>query len=163
MNVTLEPPMRLRKMLGANEVQTTLGSSKQPCNTKLFVPTFRIFLSIAYLDHTELQKPFRFINLYTVHRFPETAVYTNVYRKMRITDRLLQHACRITLFTRENCGLCTQAKSVLSDVWDRRPFEYREVDIIKSQQIPRWRDLYEFDVPVVRTFDTYFAPQPTGH
>lgn len=69
---------------------------------------------------------------------------------MHLTNRLLQHACRITLFTRETCGLCTQAKSVLSDVWDRRPFEYKEIDIIKSQQIPRWRDLYEFDVPVVR-------------
>ncbi|KAH6660259.1 hypothetical protein BKA67DRAFT_653454 [Truncatella angustata] len=68
---------------------------------------------------------------------------------MRATGRLFQHASRITLFTRENCGLCTQAKSVLSDLWDQRPFEYKEVDIIKSQQIPRWRDLYEFDVPVI--------------
>ena len=69
---------------------------------------------------------------------------------MRVTTRLLQHASRITLFTRENCGLCTQARSVLSDVWDARPFEYQEVDIIKSDSVPRWRDLYEFDVPVVR-------------
>lgn len=71
---------------------------------------------------------------------------------MRATARLLQHASRITLFTRENCGLCTQARSVLSDVWDARPFEYQEVDIIKSDSVPRWRDLYEFDVPVVRSF-----------
>lgn len=69
---------------------------------------------------------------------------------MRAATRLLQHASRITLFTRENCGLCTQARSVLSDVWDARPFEYQEVDIIKSGSVPRWRDLYEFDVPVVR-------------
>ena len=70
---------------------------------------------------------------------------------MRLTARLLQHACRITLFTRENCGLCTQARSVLSNVWDARPFDFREVDIIKSEsKKPRWRDLYEFDVPVVR-------------
>lgn len=68
---------------------------------------------------------------------------------MRATARLLQHASRITLFTRENCGLCTQARSVLSDVWDARPFEYQEVDIIKSDSVPRWRDLYEFDVPVI--------------
>lgn len=74
---------------------------------------------------------------------------------MRATARLLQHASRITLFTRENCGLCTQARSVLSDVWDARPFEYQEVDIIKSDSVPRWRDLYEFDVPVVRSFFPY--------
>ncbi len=66
---------------------------------------------------------------------------------MRISSRLLQ-SCRITLFTRENCGLCTQAKSVLSDVWDKRPFAFKEVDIIKPESKP-WRDLYEFDVPVV--------------
>ncbi|KAK6221008.1 hypothetical protein LQW54_001580 [Pestalotiopsis sp. IQ-011] len=77
---------------------------------------------------------------------------------MHLTNRLLQHACRITLFTRETCGLCTQAKSVLSDVWDRRPFEYKEIDIIKSQQIPRWRDLYEFDVPVIH-IDKASAPE----
>lgn len=69
---------------------------------------------------------------------------------MRATTRLFQQACRITLFTRENCGLCVQAKSVLSNVWDSRPFHFEEVDIIKDETIPRWRDLYEFDVPVVR-------------
>ncbi|RYP49971.1 hypothetical protein DL768_004406 [Monosporascus sp. mg162] len=67
---------------------------------------------------------------------------------MRPAARLLQ-ACRITLFTRENCGLCTQAKSVLSDVWDARPFVFKEIDIVKSDSKPRWRDLYEFDVPVI--------------
>ena len=69
---------------------------------------------------------------------------------MRLTTRLLRQACRITLFTRENCGLCTQARSVLSNVWDARPFDFREVDIVKSESKPSWRDLYEFDVPVVR-------------
>ncbi|KAJ1333841.1 glutaredoxin family protein [Microdochium nivale] len=68
---------------------------------------------------------------------------------MRPSTRLLQHACRITLFTRENCGLCTQARSVLSNVWDTRHFEYTEIDIIKSESKSRWRDLYEFDTPVI--------------
>ncbi|KAK8048609.1 glutaredoxin domain-containing protein [Apiospora phragmitis] len=68
---------------------------------------------------------------------------------MRATTRLFQHATRITLFTRENCGLCVQAKSVLSSVKASRPFDYEEVDIIKDESIPRWRDLYEFDVPVI--------------
>ncbi|KAK4110492.1 hypothetical protein N656DRAFT_713756 [Canariomyces notabilis] len=66
---------------------------------------------------------------------------------MRATSRLLR-SCRITLFTRENCGLCSQARSVLSDVWDKRPFAFEQVDIIKPEA-KRWRDLYEFDVPVI--------------
>lgn len=67
---------------------------------------------------------------------------------MRATGRLLQLPCRITLFTREHCGLCVSARSVLSDVWDSRPFVYKEVDIIKPAAQP-WKDLYDFDVPVV--------------
>lgn len=66
---------------------------------------------------------------------------------MRASARLLQ-SCRITLFTRENCGLCTRAKSALSNVWDSRPFVYKEVDIVKPGA-QAWRDLYDFDVPVV--------------
>lgn len=70
-----------------------------------------------------------------------------LFATMRVTSRLLQ-SCRITLFSRENCGLCTQARSVLSDVWDQRPFAFKEIDIIKPES-KAWRDLYEFDVPVV--------------
>ncbi|KAF2967525.1 hypothetical protein GQX73_g6036 [Xylaria multiplex] len=67
---------------------------------------------------------------------------------MRPTIRLLQ-ACRITLFTRENCGLCSDARSVLSNVWDTRPFQFKEIDIVKSETGPQWRELYDFDVPVI--------------
>lgn len=66
---------------------------------------------------------------------------------MRATSRLLQ-SCRITFFTRQNCGLCVQARSVLADVWDKRQFAAKEIDIIKPES-KGWRDLYEFDVPVV--------------
>ncbi|KAI1330929.1 hypothetical protein F5Y16DRAFT_361600 [Xylariaceae sp. FL0255] len=66
----------------------------------------------------------------------------------RPTSRLLQ-ACRITLFTRQNCGLCSDARSVLSDVWDARPFQFKEIDIVKSETGPQWRELYDFDVPVI--------------
>lgn len=66
---------------------------------------------------------------------------------MFATRRLLQ-ACRITLFSRDNCGLCTQAKGVLSEVWDKRPFVFREVDLAKAESKP-WKDLYDFDIPVV--------------
>lgn len=66
---------------------------------------------------------------------------------MRVTGRLLQ-SCRITFFSRKTCGLCDQARSVLSDVWDARPFQFNEVDIMKPEA-KGWRDLYDFDVPVV--------------
>jgi len=66
------------------------------------------------------------------------------------STRLLQRACRITFFTRANCSLCTNAKQILSSVWDIRPFEYKEIDVMKeSDEAKGWRDLYEFDTPVV--------------
>ena len=64
------------------------------------------------------------------------------------TAALRQYVCRLTLFTRANCGLCDNAKQVLSNVWDRRPFEYEEVDVMAASQ-SKWKDLYEFDTPVV--------------
>lgn len=66
---------------------------------------------------------------------------------MFVTRRLL-HACRITLFSRDDCGLCTQAKGVLSDVWDKRPFDYKEVNLAKPE-FKHWKNLYDFDIPVV--------------
>lgn len=70
---------------------------------------------------------------------------------MYATRRLL-HACRITLFSRDTCGLCTQAKGVLSNVWDKRHFDYTEVDLTKSE---KWRNLYDFDIPVVSLTFSY--------
>lgn len=72
--------------------------------------------------------------------------------EMHPSCRLLQHACRITLFTRANCSLCTKAKQTLSAVWDVRPFIYREIDVMTPEE-KSWRDLYEFDTPVVRQFE----------
>ena len=65
------------------------------------------------------------------------------------STKLLQLACRITLFTRANCSLCTDAKHTLSVVWNTRPFKYREVDVMMPEG-KSWRDIYEFDTPVVR-------------
>ncbi|KAK0383157.1 hypothetical protein NLU13_9070 [Sarocladium strictum] len=62
--------------------------------------------------------------------------------------RQLFQACRITLFTRETCGLCTQAKGVLSTVWDQRPFVYKEIDVDKTE-VKTWKELYDYDVPVI--------------
>lgn len=56
-------------------------------------------------------------------------------------------ACRITLFTRSGCGLCAQGKQSLSQVWDKRPFAYVEEDV--DAEGSKWRNLYDFDVPVV--------------
>jgi glutaredoxin len=70
-------------------------------------------------------------------------------RSMRPTLRLLRPALQLTLFTRANCGLCVTAKDVLSKVWDERHFEYIEIDVMEAKQT-KWRNLYEFDTPVVR-------------
>lgn len=64
------------------------------------------------------------------------------------TPVLRQYVCRLTLFTRANCGLCDNAKKVLSNVWDRRPFEYDEIDVM-SPAHDKWKNVYEFDTPVV--------------
>ncbi|OJD38782.1 glutaredoxin domain-containing protein [Diplodia corticola] len=64
------------------------------------------------------------------------------------TARLLQRACRLTLFTRQGCALCDNAKGVLSNVWDKRPFEYTEIDVMAPGQ-QKWKDVYEFDTPVI--------------
>lgn len=69
------------------------------------------------------------------------------FAAMFVTRNLLQ-ACRITLFSRDNCGLCSQAKGVLSNVWDKRPFDYKEVDLAKPEWTS-WKDIYDFDIPVV--------------
>lgn len=60
-----------------------------------------------------------------------------------------QWSLRMTLFVRQNCSLCTDAKDVMSKVWDRRPFEYTEIDVMAPNQT-KWKNLYEFDTPVVR-------------
>lgn len=81
---------------------------------------------------------------------------------MRVTSRLLQQQCRITFFTRKHCGLCIAARSVLSDVWDARPFAFKEVDIVKPES-QDWKDLYDFDVPVVsfpQLFEHLLCPVP---
>ena len=67
---------------------------------------------------------------------------------MRVVGRLLQHASRVTLFTRANCSLCDQAKLELSRAWEKKPFEFKEVDIMACGQ-EQWKDVYEFDTPVV--------------
>ena len=67
---------------------------------------------------------------------------------MRQCILLLQHQTRVTLFTRENCSLCVTAKAVLHNLKEKRDFDYQEVNVMASNQ-RRWKQLYEFDTPVV--------------
>ncbi|KAK4508586.1 hypothetical protein PRZ48_002325 [Zasmidium cellare] len=68
---------------------------------------------------------------------------------MRATARLLsQLPLRLTLFTHDHCSLCVPVKEAMSRVWDRRHFEYREVDVLDPKN-SKWKTLYEFDIPVV--------------
>ncbi|THX55286.1 hypothetical protein D6D06_05008 [Aureobasidium pullulans] len=64
------------------------------------------------------------------------------------TLALRNFACRITLFTRSNCKLCSDAKEVLSNVWDKRPFEYDEINVMDHSD-QKWKNMYEFDTPVI--------------
>lgn len=64
------------------------------------------------------------------------------------TRALFSHAARLTLFTRAGCGLCDIAKHAVVQLQKRRPFDYVERDIMESGNKP-WKDVYEFDVPVL--------------
>lgn len=79
---------------------------------------------------------------------------------MRRTCLLLQHTARITLFSRPNCSLCDTAKSTIDQLAQNRSFDYSVVDVMAASQ-EQWRDVYEFDTPVVhvqRVHHTYSKP-----
>jgi len=61
---------------------------------------------------------------------------------------------RLTLFTRANCSLCTEASAVvaraLRQIEPRRP-QYQTVDIDDPRYKQKW-SIYDFDVPVVCPF-----------
>lgn len=62
--------------------------------------------------------------------------------------RILLGQARLTLFTRAGCGLCDTAKHTVVQLNKRRPFEYVEKDIMDAGN-KQWKDVYEFDVPVL--------------
>lgn len=47
---------------------------------------------------------------------------------------------------------------MLSEVWDKRPFSFKEIDIVKPEA-KAWRDLYEFDVPVIHISKAQGSPE----
>ncbi|KAF2401376.1 hypothetical protein EJ06DRAFT_389473 [Trichodelitschia bisporula] len=79
---------------------------------------------------------------------------------MRPAAKSLARVCHITLFTRANCSLCDDAKTVLSKVWDKRPFHYREIDVM-TPEASKWK-IYEFDTPVIHVEKLKGAPEDFG-
>jgi Glutaredoxin-like domain (DUF836) len=79
---------------------------------------------------------------------------------MRASSVLRMHSARLTLFTRANCSLCETAKTNIAKVQKKRPLDYSEIDVMAQGQ-EHWKDLYEFDTPVLhvqRVFYTYSKP-----
>lgn len=62
--------------------------------------------------------------------------------------RVLFGQARLTLFTRAGCGLCDTAKHTIVQLNKRRPFEYVEKNIEDAGN-KQWKDVYDFDVPVL--------------
>jgi len=68
---------------------------------------------------------------------------------MRPTLARLSAGTRLTLFTRANCGLCDTAKLRIQEFQkNRSTLDYSEIDI-SSPGHQKWRDVYDFDVPVL--------------
>ena len=67
---------------------------------------------------------------------------------MRQTVQLLQCRILVTLFTRQNCPLCDNARSVISNLVKKKAFDYEQVDVMAPDQ-RQWKAVYEFDTPVV--------------
>jgi hypothetical protein len=81
---------------------------------------------------------------------------------MRPSTILRMHSARLTLFTRPNCSLCETAKSQVALARRNRGIvvDYREIDVMAAGQ-QAWRQLYEFDTPVLhvqRVTHTYAKP-----
>ena len=53
---------------------------------------------------------------------------------------------RVTLYTREGCCLCDEARRVLAEARRRADFDYEEFDIDRD---PELRALYNDEVPVI--------------
>lgn len=77
------------------------------------------------------------------------SVIPNPLITMQVTRKFMQHLANVILFTRPNCSLCESAKVVIQSVSRLKSFEYREMNIMSHGQ-ESWKQLYEFDTPVVR-------------
>ena len=90
----------------------------------------------------------------------QCAVEPHHHATMRPSLPLRMYTAQLTLFTRANCGLCDTAKARLASIQKTRTVDYNEIDIMDPSQ-KKWREVYEFDVPVLhveRVFHTYSKP-----
>lgn len=81
-------------------------------------------------------------------------------RTMRPASVLRMYTAHLTLFTHQHCSLCHVAKASLATFLERRPVSHAEIDIFEPEH-KQWRDLYEYDVPVLhveRVHHTYSKP-----
>ncbi|EXJ58636.1 hypothetical protein A1O7_06063 [Cladophialophora yegresii CBS 114405] len=69
---------------------------------------------------------------------------------MRPSLALQLSKVQLTLFTRATCGLCDVAKSRVVEFNKKQsePVKYSEVDIMEPGH-QKWKDAYDFDVPVL--------------
>ena len=54
----------------------------------------------------------------------------------------------LLFLSRASCAICTNARATLAKVWQKRPFEYTEIDVMLPSGAA-YR-AYEFDVPVIQ-------------
>ncbi|KAK9459639.1 uncharacterized protein V1516DRAFT_538559 [Lipomyces oligophaga] len=72
---------------------------------------------------------------------------------MRAYFQLLNQFPRLTIFSRPNCGLCSEAKLSISKALPKlttgdKSLQVKEVDILEPEN-QKWFDKYAYDVPVV--------------
>lgn len=77
---------------------------------------------------------------------------------MHSSMRLYYSNLKLTLFSKDNCGLCDKAKDVMSQVLKnnqelRRKAEYKIVDI-NDPANKDWWEKYCFDIPVLHIEDS---------
>lgn len=59
----------------------------------------------------------------------------------------------VILYTKENCGLCEEAKGLLESLQMIHPFQLEERDIYKKDE---WLQEYQLMIPVVQINGTQF-------
>lgn len=64
---------------------------------------------------------------------------------LRFSTEAESHLPKLTLFTKEECQLCDEAKDQLRPHWHR--FQFVEVDITLPEN-EKWFELYRYEIPV---------------
>lgn len=65
----------------------------------------------------------------------------------RLVTTAAKKATTVTVYSSKNCGLCVEAKEVISKVQEKIPFTLIEEDIY-SKGNEKWRQIYKYDIPV---------------